>query len=52
MLKRLDELIEDVKEKFDRLHRTVENGFNYLGMVSEGVKMAMTYFGEKKTNKN
>ena len=48
ILKRLSQLIEDVKERFERLHKTVESGFNYLGIITEGVKIAMGYLGVGK----
>lgn len=51
VLKEVTTLVEDVKERFDQLHRTVESGFNYLGMLTEGIKMAMGYFDEKKTTR-
>jgi hypothetical protein len=51
ILKRMDQLVTEVKDRFEKLHKTVENGFNYLGIVSEGVKMAISYLMEKRGEK-
>jgi len=49
IFRRIDQAIEDIKERFDRLHKTVEEGINYLGIVTEAGKWFFEYLKEKKT---
>lgn len=52
ILKRVNKAVEEVKNKFDRLHSTLESGLNYFGIISEVAKMAFAHFvGNKKSKR-